>query len=86
MKKDEQAIQDLETCMKDFDSDPFNTTLPTLRSLQSGLVSPAELVEDFKTALQDGQIQVDIFLQERVFSKQHFSHQNYSQEQKKEFC
>ena len=69
MKKDEQAVQDLQACMKDFDADPFDISSPTLRSLQSGLVAPPELVHDLKTALPDGQAQVQLLLQERVFTK-----------------
>ena len=37
--------------------------------LQSGLVASPELVHDLKTALPDGQAQVETFLQERVFTK-----------------
>ena len=85
MKRDKKAIQDLQTCLEVFDADPFSTTLPTLRSLQSGLVALAELVEDFKATPKDGQTLVDIFLHEKFF-QEHISHQNYSQEQKKEFC
>ena len=66
---DKQAIQDLQTCMNDFDADPFPTMLPTLRSLQHCFVATAESVEAFKAALKDGQTLVDILLQEKVFSK-----------------
>jgi len=69
MKKDEQAVQDLQTCIQDFNADPFDISSPTLRSLQSGLIASPELVHDFKTALLDGQTQVETFLQERVFNK-----------------
>ena len=69
MKKDEQAVQDLQACMKDFDAEPFDISSPTLRSLQSGLVASQELVRDLKTALPDGQAQVEILLKERVFTK-----------------
>ncbi len=69
MKNDEQAVQDLQTCIKDFDVEPFEISKPTLRSLQSGLVASPELVNDFKTALQDGQRQTQTLLQDRVFSK-----------------
>ena len=68
MKKDEQAIQDLQACMRDFEADPFGIS-PTLRSLQSGLVASPELLHDLKTAIPDGQAQVQTFLQERVFTK-----------------
>lgn len=69
MKKDEQAVQDIHACMKDFEAEPFNTSLPTLRSLQSGLVASPELVHDLKTALPDAQQQVKTLLQEQVFTK-----------------
>ena len=69
MKKDEQAVQDLQTCIQDFNADLFDISSPTLRSLQSGLIASPELVHDFKTALLDGQTQVETFLQERVFNK-----------------
>ena len=54
MKKDEQAVQDLQACMKDFDAEPFDISSPALRSLQSGLVASPELVHDLRTALTDG--------------------------------
>eukprot|EP00064_Thunnus_orientalis_P011840 superscaffoldBa00001751_g11872 len=69
MKKDEQAVQDLQACMKDFDAVPFETSSPKLRSLQSGLVISLELVDDLKTALPHGQAQVETFPQEQVFTK-----------------
>ena len=69
MKKDEQAVQDLLACMTDFEAEPFDISSPILRSLQSGLVASLELVHDLKTALPDGQAQVETFLQERVFAK-----------------
>lgn len=69
MKKDEQAVQDLLSCMKDFEAEPFDESNPTLRSLQSGMVASPELVQDFKTALQDGQTQSEAILQERLFTK-----------------
>ena len=69
MKKDEQAVQDLQSCMTDFEAEPFDESNPTLRSLQSGLVASPELVQDFNMALQDGQTQAETILQERVFTK-----------------
>lgn len=62
MKKDEQEVQDLQACMNDFDAEPFDTSSPTLRSLQSGLVALPEFIQDLKTALSDGQTQVETFL------------------------
>ena len=68
-EEDEQVVQDIQACMKDFGADPFDTSLPTLRSLQSGIIASPELVHDFTTALPDAQAQVEILLQERVFTK-----------------
>ena len=64
MKKDEQVVQDIQACMTDFGADPFDTSLPTLRSLQSGVIASPELVHDFTTPLPDAQAQVEILLQE----------------------
>lgn len=69
MKKDEQVVQDLQSCMKDFDVEPFDISSPSLRSLQSGLIASLELVHDLKTALINGKAQVETLLQERVFTK-----------------
>ena len=43
----EQAVQDLSSYINEFDSDPFDLTKPTLRSLQSGMIASQELVKDF---------------------------------------
>ena len=68
-EKNEQAVQDLQSCMTDFEAEPFDESNPTLRSLQSGLVASPELVQYFNMALQDGQTQAETILQERVFTK-----------------
>jgi hypothetical protein len=70
MKKDEQVVQDLIECMKDYKADPFDTSMPTLRSLQSALVASATLLHDFQTAFYVGIAQVEALLQERVFTNQ----------------
>jgi hypothetical protein len=71
MKKDEQVIKDLIECMKDYEADPFHTSMPTLRSLQSGLLASSTLLHDFQTAFDVGIAQVAALpeLQERVFTK-----------------
>ena len=69
MNKDEQAVQDLQAAMKAFDADTFDISSPTLGSLQSGLVASSRLAHDFKTALADGEVQVETLLQERVLTK-----------------
>ena len=67
MKKDEQAVQDIQACFTEFEANPFDESKPTLRSLQNGLVASSQLIKDAKTALHDGQIQVETFLKERVY-------------------
>ncbi|KAL8608663.1 hypothetical protein ACOMHN_002892 [Nucella lapillus] len=69
MKKDKQAIQDLQGCMTEFNAQPFDTSSPALRSLQSGLAASPELVQDLNTAFADGQDQVETLLNDRVFTK-----------------
>lgn len=69
MKKDEQAVQDLQHCMKEFSAEPFHNSSPSLRSLQSGLIASPQLVQDFNTAFQDDHDQVETLLNERVFTK-----------------
>ena len=69
VKKDEQAVQDLQSCLVEFDAEPFDEAKPILRSLQSGLIASPQLVNDLTKALSDGQTQCKTFLQERVFTK-----------------
>ena len=55
LRIDEQAVQDLSSCINEFDCDPFDLTKPTLRSLQSGMIASEELVKDFEIAHDDGE-------------------------------
>ena len=68
LKIDEQAVQDLNNCINEFDCDPFDLTKPTLRSLQSGMIASEELVQDFETAHDDGEMLVKNFFDKRMFS------------------
>ena len=68
LKIDEQAMQDLNNCINEFDCDPFDLTKPTLRSLQSGMIASEELVQDFETAHDDGETLVKNFFDKRMFS------------------
>ena len=65
---DEQAVQDLSSCINEFDCDPFDLTNLTLGSLQSGMIASEEHVKDFKTAHDDGEALVKKFFDERMFS------------------
>ena len=55
--------------MREFGSHPFDPKNHSLRTLQSGIHAPKELIKDFKTAKSDGENQLCYFLEERVFSK-----------------
>ena len=70
MKKDQMAVQNIQACFKEFDSELFDVSTPILRSLQSAIHASPDLLSDLKNALKDGQDQVLAFLQECVFSKQ----------------
>ena len=67
--RDEQCVQDLVTCMHEFDSFPFNLASPTLRSLQSAMPASDELIMVFNSAHAAGEEKLTKFLQDRVFSK-----------------
>ena len=64
-----QAVQDLLTCMEDFEADPFEESTSTLRSLQSGVTASSEILNDLKIALDEGYKQANDILEDRVFSK-----------------
>ena len=70
MKKDERAVQDLLTCTDEFEADPFDNTLPDLRSLQSGVTASPEIQLDLQNALEEGNKQADDIIEKRVFSKE----------------
>ena len=69
MKKDEQAVQDLISCLNEFKCDPFDHTNQTLRSLQSGITASDVLTADLESAKEDGRRKVKEFMDERVYSK-----------------
>ena len=70
IKKDGQAVQDLIICMDDFDADPFDESVPELRSLQSGVIASPEVLEDLRNALEQGEKQPNEILEKQVFSKE----------------
>ena len=53
LRIDEQAVQDLSSCINEFDCDLFDVTKPTLRSLQSGMIASEELFKELETAHDD---------------------------------
>ena len=72
--RDEQAVQDLISCFKEFDCFPFDPASPALRTLQSAIPATPELIQDFKKAKQDGETQLKIFMDERIYSKEKSIH------------
>jgi len=69
MREDEQTVQDLVTCMCEFDSYPFDSASPTLRTLQSVIPASGKVIADFNSAHTAGEKKLTIFLNNRVFSK-----------------
>ena len=74
MCMDEQALQDLILCMREFGCFPFDPALPILRPLQSAIPAPPELIRDFQTAREDGELRLETFLEERVYTKERSLH------------
>ena len=69
MREGELCVQDLVTCMCEFDSYPFDPASPTLRTLQSAMPASGELIADFNSAHTAGEEKPTNFLKDRVFSK-----------------
>ena len=69
IRKDEQAVQDISSCLNEFECDPFDHTNQTLRSLQSGIPASDSLAVDLASAKEDGRSKVKKFMDERVYSK-----------------
>ena len=69
MKKDERAVQDIKTCLEEFDTKSFEASNPVLRILQSAVFASNTLITDLKKAISEGDEQILSFLNERVCSK-----------------
>ena len=68
MKKDERAVQDIESFLEEFDTKPFETSNPVLHTPQSVIVASDEVIVDLKKAIREGDEQIS-FLNKRVCSK-----------------
>lgn len=55
MRKDERAVPDIISCIKEYDCFPFDPVAPILGTLQSAIPAPVDVVRDFMTAKQDGE-------------------------------
>ena len=83
LRIDEQVVQDILSCFMEFDSNPFHPSSPNLRSLESGIEASQELIIDFNGAFTDGKANLDIILNECVFSKTNSLYSHVSRKKEK---
>jgi len=76
IREDGRCVQDLVICLCEFDSYPFNPSLPVLRTLQSPIPASEILIADFNSACVAGEEKLTTFLQGRVFSKKISFHEH----------
>lgn len=67
-KVDEQAVQDLNACLEEYECDVMCGLNSLLHSLQSGKLADESLINDFRTAHADGEKLLERFFSERLFS------------------
>ena len=68
MKKDERAVQDIETCLEEFDKKLFEASNLILRTLQSAIVASDKLIADLNKTISEGDERMS-FLNKRIYSK-----------------
>ena len=69
MRNDEQAVQDISSCLSEFECDTFDHTNETIRSLQSGITATDALAADLALAKDNGRRKVKEFVNDKVYSK-----------------
>ena len=69
LKLDELGVQDLDSCIAEFNCDPFDPENIQLRTLQSGYYVSKEVEKDLLSAREDGERMIEEFFKERIFSK-----------------
>ena len=69
MKNEERAVQDIETCLEEFDTKPLQASNPVLHTFQSAIAASDELIADLKKTISEGDEQIISFLNEQVYSK-----------------
>ena len=70
MHVDEQAVQNIISCVEEFICYPFDAASSTLRTLQSAIPASPELIRDFSTARQDGESKLQSSLDNRLYAKE----------------
>ena len=68
IKLDELAVQDIDTCIVDFNCYTFDLENVLLHSLQSGQLVSKEVEDDLLSAYEDGETKVKEFFEERIFT------------------
>ena len=76
--KDEKVVQDITTCIDEWNCNPWNTEAPKLRSLESGLIASPELIADFESANSDGEQQITEIYNTRILSTKNLIHDKIS--------
>ena len=71
LRIDKHAVQDLRSCISDFDCDSFDLNKPQLRTLLSDVDTSAELLRDFESAYEDGDRRVTKFFREKNVFREH---------------
>ena len=66
MIKDVKTVEILIGTLREWNANPWNTEIPTLCSIESGLLASEELVKDFDSAKEEGEKQATKFFEERV--------------------
>ena len=67
---DDLGVQYIDSCIAEFDCNPFVPTNIQLRTLQSGQYASKEVGEDLLSAPEDGEKIVERFFEEGVFSRE----------------
>ena len=70
LKLDELDVQDLDSCIAEFNCDPFDPENIQLRTFQSGYYVSKEVEKDLPSAEEDGERMIEEFFKERIFSKE----------------
>ena len=70
MVKDAKAIENMMNALQEWDANPWDTTIQSLHSLESGLLASEELVKDFYSAKEEGEKQVKLFFDERILTNE----------------
>ena len=70
LKTDELGVQDINSCIAEFNCDPFDPVNDRIRTLHSGQYASKDLEEGLLPAANDGEKQVIEFFKEQIFSRE----------------